>query len=430
MQRLSRLETVFAISVLAGCIAAVAPAQTTYTITDLGTLPGGSSSIGLGINASGQVTGASDTTSGTHAFLYSNGTMTDLGTFPDGTFSQGDGINASGQVTGYGNGPGFINNHAFLNSGGTLLDLGTLPGGSYSLGFGINTAGRVVGNSDGPGFFSHAFLYSGGTMTDLGTLPTGLQSGASGINTAGQVVGVSGVNGFINHAFLYSGGTMTDLNTLIPANSGWILSSATAINDSGQITGQGALNSDPGFGHAFLYSSGEVIDLGTLPGSVSFCESTGINNSGQVVGFCEVTRDGFLAAFLYSSGTMTELNTLLPANSGWTLRFAYAINDAGQITGQGTNPNGAEHAFLLTPVPTITALANLVQSFNLPFGIANSLLVKLQAAEAAGPGSAGCADLSAFISEVQAQSGKKLTTAQATQLIPDASQIKVALDCP
>ena len=93
-------------------------------------------------------------------------------------------------------------------------------------------------------------------------------------------------------------------------------------------------------------------------------------------------------------------------------------------------PDDAGHAFLLTPVPTITALVNLVQSFNLPFGIANSLLVKLQPAEAAGPGNASCADLGDFISEVQAQSGKKLTTAQATQLISEANQIKLALDCP
>ena len=51
-------------------------------ITDLGVLPGGSYSIGYGINQKGEVTGVSATTTGTiHAFLFSGGTMQEhLGT--------------------------------------------------------------------------------------------------------------------------------------------------------------------------------------------------------------------------------------------------------------------------------------------------------------------------------------------------------------
>jgi hypothetical protein len=51
------------------------------------------------------------------------------------------------------------------------------------------------------------------------------------------------------HAFLYSGGVMTDLNTLIDPTSGWVLQTAQAINDSGQITGYGIIG---GQTHAFL----------------------------------------------------------------------------------------------------------------------------------------------------------------------------------
>jgi hypothetical protein len=40
-----------------------------------------------------------------------------------------------------------------------------------------------------------------------------------------------------------------DLNGLIPAGTGWILNSATSINDAGQIAGAGTLN---GAQHAFL----------------------------------------------------------------------------------------------------------------------------------------------------------------------------------
>jgi probable HAF family extracellular repeat protein len=42
---------------------------------------------------------------------------------------------------------------------------------------------------------------------------------------------------------------MSDLNSLIPPNSGWTLSEAFGINDTGQITGTGAIN---GATHAFL----------------------------------------------------------------------------------------------------------------------------------------------------------------------------------
>ena len=43
---------------------------------------------------------------------------------------------------------------------------------------------------------------------------------------------------------------MVDLNSLIDPHSGWYLSTATAINNSGQITGFGYLN--PPNIHAFL----------------------------------------------------------------------------------------------------------------------------------------------------------------------------------
>jgi hypothetical protein len=45
---------------------------------------------------------------------------------------------------------------------------------------------------------------------------------------------------------------------------------------------------------------------------------------------------------------MQDLNDLIPANSGWVLINANAINDAGQITGYGTK-GGHNYGFLLTP---------------------------------------------------------------------------------
>jgi len=62
---------------------------------------------------------------------------------------------------------------------------------------------------------------------------------------------------------------------------------------------------------------------------------------------------------VYSAATgMVESEHPDPANSGWVLTDASAINDAGQIAGIGYAPNGGDcnviacnyqHAYLLTP---------------------------------------------------------------------------------
>jgi probable HAF family extracellular repeat protein len=211
-----------------------------YTITDLGTL-GGTQARPYAINTAGQVTGCAYTAgnSVTHAFLYSNGVMQDLGTL-GGNNSWARGINDNGQVVGYSYLAGNSIMHAFFYSNGGIQDLGTL-GGTESCAWAINAGGQISGESLITGnLATHAFLYTPGVgKQDLGTLG-GTFSGALGINAAGQVVGSSQITGdSILHAFLYSGGALTDLNTLLPAGSGWVLSDASGINDSGQIVGTG-----------------------------------------------------------------------------------------------------------------------------------------------------------------------------------------------
>jgi hypothetical protein len=131
---------------------------------------------------------------------------------------------------------------------------------------------------------------------------------------------------------------------------------------------------------------------------------------------------------------MQDLNDLIPANSGWELSIAADISDDGRkIVGRGII-NAQDHAFLLTlsPALMISNLLDLVHSFNLHQGIENSLMVKLEHAEDsinAGDVRGACNKLKAFINEVNAQTGKKLTLDQANQLIADAIQIKAALGC-
>jgi probable HAF family extracellular repeat protein len=116
----------------------------------------------------------------------------------------------------------------------------------------------------------NAFLYSGGKMVDLGG---GYQASASAINDSGQIVG----DGTTAGAFLYSNGKMVSL--LVP--SGDSGSGVNAINSSGQIVGVIYSNSGPS--HAALYSNGIWTDLGAFLGATG-TSATGIDTAGQIVG--------------------------------------------------------------------------------------------------------------------------------------------------
>jgi hypothetical protein len=87
------------------------------------------------------------------------------------------------------------------------------------------------------------------------------------------------------------------------------------------------------------------------------------------------------------------------------------------------------------PVAAIENLAVTVVEMNLQNGIENSLDSKLDAALNAlndanvNNDGAACNSLGAFISAVEEQRNKKITSAQADQLIAAAQQIKTSLNC-
>jgi dipeptidyl aminopeptidase/acylaminoacyl peptidase len=84
------------------------------------------------------------------------------------------------------------------------------------------------------------------------------------------------------------------------------------------------------------------------------------------------------------------------------------------------------------PAERIQNLIKKVESFDLPFGTTNSLTVKLKhalVAYNAGDTGGACDTLAAFINLASAQSGKKLTRAQATEVRTEAAAIRALLGC-
>jgi probable HAF family extracellular repeat protein len=352
----SRINPLFALMLILGLGMAHPAAAQKYAITDLGTL-GGSKSFAYDINARGQIVGESETSENggevgippTHAFFWADDKITDLGTLPGGRNSYAYSINQAGLAVGFSLTGSNSNGGAFLwGEEIGMTNLGTLAGGNLSGAYGINTASQVTGFSEfsgTQGLFDHAFLWSGGEMSDIGTLGYSYSYGKS-INDSGQVVGYSGTADGAAHAFLWENGKINDLGTL-PGGSD---SYANRINNMGEVVGQSITAS--GEYHAFFLGKNGMVDLGTLGGGES--EALGINDLSQVVGSSTTIMNGSLRshAFLCQDGQgMQDLNNFIPADSGWELVAALAINKGGQIVGWGyVDGTEVERAFLLTPV--------------------------------------------------------------------------------
>jgi len=98
--------------------------------------------------------------------------------------------------------------------------------------YGINNAGQIVGSYvDATG--THGFLFSDGTFTTIDDPLATQGTFALGINNAGEIVGLY-VDAAGDHGFLDIGGTLT---TIYPLGTQGVTGGATGINDSGEIVG-------------------------------------------------------------------------------------------------------------------------------------------------------------------------------------------------
>jgi probable HAF family extracellular repeat protein len=338
-------------------------------------LPGFNSSFPVWVSDSGLVAGISENgidplTGGLalEAILWAkDGSITDLGTL-GGNDSLANAVNNRGEVVGEalntipdpftGNFfiPGVTQVHAFRwTKFRGMQDIGTL-GGTDSTAVFINERGQIAGwsftnstvNSTTGMPTQDPFFWANGKMLDLGTLG-GTKGFAYALNNRGQVIGISNLPGdATGHPFLWSRPEgMKDLGTL-----GGTLGFPTYLNDAGEVVGVANTSNDQ-YVHAFLWRDGVMTDLGTV-GSDPESQANGINSRGQIVGssfmFDSAGSGIDLHGFLWEDGgPIVDLNTLVPHGSGATIKFAFEINDRGEIAAGGTNSNGDTHAFILVP---------------------------------------------------------------------------------
>jgi probable HAF family extracellular repeat protein len=178
------------------------------------------------------------------------------------------------------------------------------------------------------------------SLEDLGVVKEMEYSEAAAINNQGNVTGTA-YKGQETCAFHYSYKFMADAGGLNSRGFG-ISSTNLVVGDNFFFTGPMAIS------HAAIFSGGVAKDLGVLKDQL-FSRANGINAMGQVVGFSGRERDSDNSrAFVWSYQTgMVDIGTL-----GGSYAQAYAINDAGFIT--GTSQTWATvlttHAFIHRPI--------------------------------------------------------------------------------
>lgn len=361
------------------------------------------------------------------------------------------------------------------------------PGATGMQGWGINSALRVPGNAYGGTAPPDSVVYdfATGTLTPVASPGGGLTASLIGINNAGQLTGSytdgSGVKGVVltggvYDTFFYPGGSSTygrainntglvtgyaETPTGTAASEGFIYEPATGtyttiapaganftiaqgVNDAGVVVGSSIMlpgtvyPGSPGGAYGWVRQASGTLTFFRINGLPS--RARGINNAGDIVGWFNDTVAGDVKSFKVNVPGLLPYENIAVAPAdyiaapGAVQTIAEGINDAGFISGSVYDAASISQGFIAAP-PAPALLEDLylmIEGFGLPKGIANSLLVKVKAAHAAvstGDIKAACGNLKALINQAEALSGKKLTVAQANQIIAAAEAIRVSLGC-
>jgi uncharacterized membrane protein len=348
------------------CTAAVAAAQAqTYSITDLGSLPGATSTYAYAMNDNGDVAGWSNSGSASTGFVWSRGAMTSIGwlgnpgsaLYAVNLFGQGAGVaipSTSGTLQSQGvlyrsNTLVTIDTSAPSLFAHTITNTGIIVG-DYTKGGGGSSGGTFV-----PAFWTEDPSKPGRfRRTDLAPASGDNMAYANAANQSMIIVGYTQSQFQGTRACLWNNDIKHTPTVLAPA-LGDQTGEAVSINDLGQAAG---------FSWYGIYRVTPVIwsadgshtptALPALPGT-THAMARAINNLGQVIGTGGEPDPAAGHAFsgvipvIWLDGQIYLLQSLLDASGeGWQITEAVAINNAGQIAGNGIH-NGVPSAFIMNP---------------------------------------------------------------------------------
>ncbi|MHC5082911.1 MAG: DUF3466 family protein [Planctomycetota bacterium] len=164
-------------------------------------------------------------------------------------------------------------------------------------------------------------------IIDLGTMG-GDYSKAEAVNDHGQVVG---------EGFYYDGTTFHQSGYLFQG----YYAEVASLNNHGQLTGAVTEYKNGQWQpyQAFLHNGNKVTKLGTLGGTTS--GGIAVNDSGQVAGNSDTAGNAASHAFYYDGTTMHDIGTFGGENS-----TAWDINNNGQVVGRARTSYSTSRAFL------------------------------------------------------------------------------------
>ena len=214
----------------------------------LGAPDNGNNALPNGVNAAHVVVGTWGNSSipgfGTHAFRWVDGQFQDITPTTGYGHAGAKCISENGLISGWAGisetGPGSV---ALIWNQDKVTVL-PLPDNAYAAtGFSVTDAGHVCGEAYFPyPIFpfntKHGIVWTGGKLIDVGVLPGHDRSTLQSINASGQAVGFSGSYlTFEEKPIFWDGQVLHDMSVLDVGLASLTLTSARAINDSGQITG-------------------------------------------------------------------------------------------------------------------------------------------------------------------------------------------------
>ena len=317
----------------------VSGAQTTYTLTQIGTNgPTGSTTV-TGINDEGDLGLSVMTGINTAVYLWQRGTLTNLGGLaPSPGFVEGGALNDRVQVVGTTISPSSGFQCGFIWQHGQMTQLPAPAGSTDMFAFSVNLLGQVAGQAFDANFNSSGVLWDHGQATLLPGVAGGTYTQALGINIRGEVLGVSYDAANVPNTVVWRRGVLTVAIKGVAPN---------AINDLGQIVGSS--------GAPFVWQNGTTTPLPLIEGTGGTARA--INDLGEIVGSV-ITPAGSSNALLWKNGTVFDLNTLVatsdPLQPYVHLQTGQLINHLGQIVATGTDsradPGFPQNTYLLTPV--------------------------------------------------------------------------------